>query len=179
MIPPNLLPDGTEAFIAGGYAACPALAADIDVWVPVAIGDKDRVRERILAHLRQRQAVLSFEEEDPDNSARQRFQQDRTLANSQLLSTFEGYHLVIGLRRVAKVSIPGASLPYHLIVVEGSVDDVLSSFDITTHQVALTEKGVVTGEQWTPLSERPRVIREKYTTPARLQKICTRYGWAG
>lgn len=174
MIPKGLLPDGLgDVFIAGGFAACPALASDVDVWISTAEGTCEDTRSFILDHLRAHQ--FEFVEQDGADSPRGRVQLDKSLAKSQLLSTFEGYFLVLGLRRVATVTLPGVSLPYHLIVVEGSVDDVLSSFDITTHQVALTEKGVVKGEHWTPIWELPQIIQAKYTTPARIEKIRARY----
>ena len=177
MIPERLLPEQyrTDAFIAGGFAACPALAADIDVWIPVPAGQCDFARLEILNYLNDK--CIDFDEQDGEHSARRRFQDNRALANSQLLSTFEGYHTVLFLRRVAIVRLVGASLPYHLIVVEGHIDEILSSFDISTHQVALTSNGVVRGEHWTPVTEPPVVITEKYTTPARIQKIRQRYGF--
>jgi hypothetical protein len=175
MIPNTLLPEQyrADAFIAGGFAACPALASDIDVWIPVSPGTCNAARDEILQYLRETQD--NFSEQDGDTSPRGRIQHNVALANSQLLSTFEGYHMVLGLRRVATVNVVGASLPYHLIVVEGSLDDVLSSFDISTHQVALTPKGVVKGADWTSIFEPPVVITEKYTTPQRLEKIRARY----
>ena len=173
MIPKGLLPDGLQVFIAGGFAACPALATDVDIWISTAVGTCDDTRQYVLDHLNSH--GFDYTEEDGEDSKRRRFQKDKALANAQLLSNFEGYHHILGLRRVGEVRITGHSLPYHLIVVEGDVDEVLSSFDISTHQIALTEKGVVRGDHWTPIWERPFVIHEKYTTPDRLLKIQERY----
>jgi hypothetical protein len=177
MIPRSLLPEQyhESAFIAGGFAACPALASDVDIWVSVEVGQCNAVRAGILQHLID--SNVSHQEEDGEGSPRRRFQDDRTLANSQLLSTFEGYHTILRLRRVASVELPGHTLPYHLIVIEGSIDEVLASFDISTHQVALTTRGVVRGEHWTPIHVPPVVITHKYTTPERLCKVRERYGF--
>lgn len=98
-IPEGLLPPGVEsrAFIAGGYAACPARATDIDVWVTDA--------------------------------------------------TF----------------VP-----------------ILMHFDVSTHQVAIipsrySEPQTINGPEWTPLNEKPVQLRETSATPARMDKIRTRY----
>ena len=174
MLPVNLLPSGVAAFIAGGYAACPALATDIDVWVSVdthdAINPWDAVwteRLRLLNHLHQ-YFGFTVTEEDQTGSVRDR---NRMIVRD----TFEGYNLPLPIYRVATVRVEGASLPYHIIAVGAGLDEVLSSFDISTHQIALTEKGVVTGANWTPITEPPQVITEKFTTPARLEKIRARY----
>jgi hypothetical protein len=177
MLPNNLLPSDLQeiAFIAGGFAACPALASDVDVWVPV-LGDVsvlNAARTRILSHLRLH--GFNFEEQDGRGSKREQFALDRSLSRDIFVSsTFEGYHLSLLIRRVATVSAQG-SLPYHIIIVNGEVDDVLSSFDISTHQCALTVRGFVAGEDWTPLHEDPKVITLKYTTAERLLKIRNRY----
>lgn len=177
MLPHNLLPAPMQdrAFIAGGFAACPALASDIDVWVPVyedAAG-LDAARQRVLAHLAAQRFL--FEEQDGDGSRREQFAREKSISRDVfVVSTFEGYHLTLKIRRVATVSGIG-NLPYHIILVNGDIDDVLSSFDISTHQCALTVRGFVPGEHWTALHEKPYVITQKYTTDARLTKIAARY----
>lgn len=175
MLPSNLLPPGTEYFIAGGFAACPALAEDVDVWVPVDTLTASqpwetvwRARREMVAHLRA--AGFVFTEVDGDFSPRDR---KRLLFDS----TFEGYRMPLPIYRAGVVTIPGHRLPYHIILVGANVDEVLSSFDISTHQVALTARGVVCGDQWTPITEEPKVILQKYTTDARLKKIRARYGF--
>lgn len=193
MLPHGLLPpeiDEAAAFIAGGYAACPALASDVDVWITTgAIGDLDdwdkvyALRLRLIEWIRSTPAlsplrITSFVEEDGDRTPRDP-SRSRLAGNTSwftnLKSTHEGYIMVLPVRRVGVVTIEGHSLPYQLIAVGGSVDDVLSSFDISTHQIALTSKGVVKGEHWTPVWEPPVVITTKYTTPARMEKIRERY----
>lgn len=177
MIPVNLLPADLQldAFIAGGYAAFPALAADIDVWVPVKGGvlELAAARERILAHVRE--MGVTIDEQDGEGSRREQFAAEPSLPRDQFItSTFENYHLTLRIRRVGTVTGLG-ELPYHIIVVDGDVDEVLGAFDISTHQCALTRRGFVRGEQWTPINAAPVVITEKYTTPERLAKIRYRY----
>lgn len=178
MLPLDLLPADLQpnAFIAGGFAACPALAADIDVWVSIN-GDAamlDAECARVLAHLRDAAGYV-YVEQDGEGSRREQFATHPSMARDQFVtSSFEGYHLSLRIRRVATVWKLG-KLPYHIILVNGDVDEVLSSFDISTHQCALTVRGFVTGEQWTPLNEPPLVITQKYTTDERIDRISARY----
>lgn len=183
MLPANLLPypQDEAAFIAGGFAACPALAEDIDVWVPVDVTGVDdpfdavwKMRDYLVAYLRQ-EFGAAFTEHDGMDSRRHVVPTPPSQRHGKLLTTFEGYHLPIPIRRAGVVVVEGGSLPYHIIVVGGDVDEVLSSFDITSHMVALTRKGVVVGEHYTPPFEEPRVVTKKYTTEARLAKIRARY----
>jgi hypothetical protein len=166
----RLLPERwrEDAFIAGGYAACPELATDIDVWVPVPEENSlSDVRSELLAwlglqRLEYRAAV------------------ERTIdANVEL-----GYSLRVGgivyldNRTVATVFGTMENRyprPYHLIVTNGDVDDVLEGFDISTHQIAYTSKGVVKGSGWTPLHEQPVVLKDTPHTQNRLAKISQRY----
>lgn len=181
MIPNDLLPPWAHAlqpFIAGGYAACPALAQDVDVWLPmpdfVEWEQVQATRDQLARYLHETFGAR-FTVQDGQGSKRDTIPAwDR----HRLLSHAEGYVMPIPIYRAGSVDYPGASLPYHLIVVGGDVDDVLSSFDITTHQVALTSKGVVRGEQWTPPWVRGTVLHQKYTTPERMRKLEARYGWA-
>lgn len=186
MLPVNLLPAPYTytAFIAGGFAACPALAEDVDVWCPVDLvaDDSDpfglvwNERDRVVEYLR-REFGAAFVEHDGIGSRRDTVPTPPNQQRGRLVSTHEGYYLPIPIRRAGAVTIPGCSLPYHIILVGGDIDDVLSSFDITTHMVALTRKGVVVGEHYTPPFEEPRVITKKFTTEARMTKIRARYRW--
>lgn len=183
MLPINLLPPPYDetAFIAGGYAACPGLAEDIDVWCPVDIINVDDPFERVWSERNHIATWLhdhfsTFVEHDGPDSPRQTRPRSWHADHTQLNTTFEGYHLQIPIRRAGVVTLSGASLPYHIIAVGGDVDEVLSSFDITTHAIALTRKGVVKSEHWTSVLDEPRVINQKFTTDARLAKIRARYG---
>lgn len=164
MLPPNLLPPGhltTNAFIAGGYAACPALATDIDVWITVPTYDLDHARSEILRWLHE-QDNLVFEE--------------LTDGRVDQVHSPDGYGTDLNVRKVATVEHYRGT-KYHLLVVDGDVDAVLDSFDVSTHQVALTPFGVVTGENWTPTNVYPVQLRDTPTTAARMAKIAARYGY--
>ena len=159
MIPKNLVPEGYTAFIAGGYAACPALAADMDVWVSVrpAQATLDEVREQLLAHLADWDfGNFSFTEEMETRQC-------------------EGYQGMPGalILKVAKVQV--GALTVHLLLTDGDVFSLLESFDISTHQIALTERGAVKGSMWTPITEPPIKLRDTPTTDARMEKIRARY----
>ncbi len=183
MLPLTLLPApyNETAFIAGGYAACPGLAEDIDVWCPVDLTEPSgglasnpfevvwNERDRVVKYLRA-QFGEAFIEQDGVGTPR-----DRT----KLQTTFEGYNLPIPIRRAGSVTLEGCSLPYHIICVGGDVDEVLSSFDISTHAIALTPKGVVKDANWTPPMVEPKILLHKYTSAARFEKIRMRYLMGG
>lgn len=157
VLPENLIPNefGMSGFIAGGYAACPELASDIDVWVTVPESDNLSIaRERLLAHLTAQ--GYAFE---PEEGA-------KSVSDPYPFATV----------KVAIVQVPG-SLPVHLLVTGGSMEQVLNDFDISTHQCAITRRGerVYKGDRFTPLTEEPRILKMTPTTPARLEKIRARY----
>ena len=168
MIPRNLLPEGLVAFIAGGYAACPALAEDMDVWVSTRLSRKPvlplpELRQLILDHLKQQGFMFA-----PQDDTR------------QTEAGLEGYEIEVNILKVAMVS--GESLfesdyrlPIHILVTDANCSQVLEGFDISTHQVALTYDGPVVGRDWTPLTEEPVVLKNSPKTPARLEKIRNRY----
>lgn len=179
MIPKGLLPEDLMgcAFIAGGYAACPALASDIDVWVKVADsavagssaeeGTQETTtlqesRTRILAHLEE-----EFFPYEP---------QETTITSSG--QNADGYP--ISVLKVAVVRSPHLSHPIHIMVYAGTIEELLGCFDISTHQIALSFGGVIKGSHWTPVTEPPRIIpgSTSVQTPARLEKIQARYGFA-
>lgn len=168
MIPRDLLPDDMvdRAFIAGGWAACPALATDMDIWVrvtpsdggeEVATGeDLDIVREQLLCHLR---ALPVFRVKAEVN-----------------LEVGEGYNAdgAILTKRVAAVK-RGRTV-YHILVTNGTVDEVLLNFDVSAHQVAIEPTGlVVRGPNFTTVNEPPYAIRMNDKTPVRLKKITERF----
>lgn len=159
MIPNSLLPEGTSYCIAGGWAACPALASDKDVWVfteEVLSGDIGHRREELLKHLEAEGYDFVPQDEERDAC---------------------GYEGVISILRVAKVEVPG-DLPIHLIVTTAKdAFDLIDSFDISTHQVALSSRGhVIKGGMFTPTTVPPIRLKDTPTTPERLRKIAARYG---
>jgi len=157
MIPNTLLPEGTSYCIAGGWAACPALALDKDVWV-FADPQEDIValRDILLKHLEDDNA--EYEVEDETRNA-------------------AGYEGVISILRVAKVEVPG-SVPIHLIVTNAlDPHDLISSFDVSAHQIALSSQGhVIKGGNFTPVTVKPVKLKDTPTTDERMRKIAERYG---
>ena len=155
MIPSNLLPANTDWFIAGGYAACPALASDRDVWVTAETSDMDATRERILAHLETEFEKWQIVVLEPSQ------RQEGTYALSL---------------KVARVITPG--VPCEIIVTDAeNAHALIDGFDVSTHQIAILPNGmVVKGALWTSITERPIKLRDSDTTDARMVKIATRYG---
>lgn len=168
MIPKNLLPEGCYTFIAGGWAACPALADDMDVWVSLKQSAYsirklgiEKARTAILAHLQQ-QIFSYWTVEEQDDSR-------------QTEAVVAGYEINVNIRKVAKVTSYEWHQPIHVIVTDASVYQVLEGFDISTHQIAITDNGIVLGEEWTSVTEEPIVLHMSTQTPARLEKIRNRY----
>lgn len=161
MIPHNLLPEeyARNAFIAGGYAALPSAATDIDVWVSVQPHDLADARTALLRHLHEQDSF--FVEEQGDEQT--------------IFTISPDYELNVPIRKVAKVRYYRSELPYHILVVGGDVDATLRSFDISTHQIALTPWGVVRGENWTSVTVPPLKLRDTPTTDERMEKIAARY----
>lgn len=167
-IPDELLPTGdykARAFVAGGYAACPSLATDCDVWVTVR--DVEQARDELLAYL------YGVQGPRPSNME----VEHRLGAPDDY-----GVRLPVKTLKVARIParIEGRLLDIHLMVTTGDIDDVLDAFDISTHQCAITrrtelEGRVYRGSRWTPLDVEPQVLRWTPTTPDRLDKIRTRY----
>lgn len=166
MIPATLLPEDLlqRAFIAGGWAVCPTLASDMDVWVWVDTTEESLsgAHDRILMWLEE--TMWPYE---PLSDSRMElpasFHQDGTYGD-------------VGILKVAVVRSAHLSHPYHIMVVDKGPVDLLEHFDISTHQVALVAGNVVKGSGWTPVTEPPRVLRMTPTTPARMAKIAARYG---
>lgn len=176
MIPKGLLPDDMvdRAFIAGGWAACPALASDMDIWVQVDGGDPEDItgveealaeaRERILHHLRWRKhPVWRIEAEDVTERAPG--------------YTESGYFTTQKVAVVRTGPLLRKDTPvFHIMVTDGGVEDVLGNFDVSTHQVAILANGkVVRGEEFTTVNQPPYAIRMNDKTPVRLKKITERF----
>lgn len=166
-IPPGLIPDGLDGFVAGGYAANSYQAGDIDLWIQCQPDELLETRELLLAHLRSVQVpgARFCEEEDW-----------RTHATQD-----EAYqHMTLNVVRVAKVYHPTTPLPIQIMAVDGGVLSTLEVFDISTHQIALVPRGdgndiVVKGVHWTPTNVEPVLLREHSKSAARMEKIRKRY----
>jgi hypothetical protein len=158
MIPSYLLPEGTPYFVAGGWAACPALATDMDIWVRSQY--PARLRTEILEHFKEKLFVDEYEE----------------LADARATEEVIPYGDALTIK-VATVTL-GSSV-FHILVTSGSILEVLDSFDVSTHQVAITDSGIVVrGHSWTPVTEPPVKLKHTSTTDERMAKIAARYGHA-
>ena len=159
-IPEGIVPWGLKACIAGGYAADPVLAGDMDVWIfaptDATTEELHGTRIRVLDFL-QNQHGLEFEEQEG-------FRREGADAYSTSLM-------------VARVTLPGFQTTIHLRVTTCADEaDLISGFDISTHQIAVTDEGeVIRGSRWTPTNVPPRVLKMTSTTPVRLEKIGARY----
>ncbi len=169
LLPPGLLPPGLygSAFIAGGYAACPERATDIDVWVRVS-----ETLEAARANLLYYWGLLGH----PFS----RYVTPSSSTNNVELPGREdndgGYALPsIPILQVATIAM--RPKPIHVMVTQARLDQVLSAFDISTHQVAINPLGLrILGPQWTPLDVTPQLIRVGgASTWTRLDKIMNRY----
>lgn len=167
MVPIELLPEGEKWCVAGGYAACPALANDQDIWVMV--NDEDSVtdaRERLLDHLR------TFFGEDFDD----RVEVQTEVRTGQTGDDSAPDGGAIPILRVAKFFYHG--IERHLLVAHvGCVTTLLRTFDISTHQVGIDSDGMVfKGPDYTPPHVPPVKLKETPTTDARMVKIAQRFG---
>lgn len=155
----NLIPDHLLWCIAGGWAACPALASDMDVWVySVAHTDLLDVRREIIKHL----AVEGFEFETLDDKVK-----------------IGDYPDELQTKKVAWVTI-GTTEIHLMVTTAWSPRELVNSFDISTHMVAIDQDGrVIRGEDWTPVSVPPRIVNYYPATQARLEKISARFGHEG
>ena len=160
-LPPNLLPSllAPAAFIAGGFAAHQDLATDIDVWVQTE--DLHSTRRLMLTHL----SAYGF----PLTAVATEME--------QFTGDSCGYEdITANILKVARVD-QGNQKPIHLMVTDAPPLMLLLNFDISTHQIALTESGVIRGPEWTDVTDEPVVIKNHGTskTGARLEKIRARY----
>lgn len=139
--------------IAGGWAACPQLASDQDVWILARAPDPEVVlaeRDRLLD---------AFPEITPQGNL--------SLVDTQAMYGDLG-------QTIAKV---GTIDTRHILVTGADgVRDLLDAFDISTHQCAITpEFQFVKGRCWTPITVMPQKLRQTEKTDARFEKIAARY----
>lgn len=168
MIPQGLLPEGTEWCVAGGWAACPSLGTDQDVWVLVdADGDADTLentRHELLEHLRSYFATQSWRLSEQEEA---RVGDPKDYDNT-----------VVQILKVAQINDGGRVI--HLLVADApSPSYLIRTFDVSTHQIAINSDGrIIKGSEWTPVTMPPVKLRDTKTTDARMLKIAARYGHA-
>lgn len=167
-IPTHVLPERWReaAFVAGGYAADPTLADDIDLWVTVPSNwELNGAREEILEHLTAKHFRFYALDDRRTNSG---------------VHVEQQYHVTLDYRKVAKVTGREGNWPFrkpvHVMVTNGSPLETLLDFDISTHQVAVLRSGrILPGPDWTPTSVMPVKLKDTPTTDARMKKIADRY----
>lgn len=165
MFPKNLLPEQfRESWcIAGGWAACPALASDMDVWVFGVATDKlAEVRQQLLDHLaaeRKAKRMYYFEEGVETREV-------------------EGYDHPNQVQKVAEIFAPFPAKKIHLMVTDASAPgEIIAGFDISTHAVAITHTGFIyQSADYTAPHVRPYQLKATKTTTDRMAKICKRFG---
>lgn len=159
MIPAKLIPPGLRYCVAGGWAACPALASDVDVWVYGEGIDVEAVHAQLTEHL-SREYYDDFE------------------PLTALCSEMRSYEGIVNTRKVGKVWDINSGNTYEVMVCDASNPmALLDAFDISTHMVAINDTGeVIMHDLWTPPTTLPVVHWTTDKTPERLRKICARFG---
>lgn len=157
MIPHNLLPERLNQWIvAGGWAACPQLATDTDVFVLAGKHvDLLELRQELLDHLKD--TGLEFSEESETRE-------------------FIGYDGLVGIGKVARVWRDDGSVIHILVASTSDPRDVLNSFDLSISMVGIMPDGrVITTNYTTSPVEPIIVVKDTPTTAARLKKYNTRF----
>jgi len=141
MIPEGLLPlftalrlNGIPVCIAGGYAADPTKASDIDVWVTI----PNKLNEHDLA------ALLSGA--------------GQVLAWTYVQDNPHG-NKVLCYAKSDPVTIEGVPLPVEIMLTKYQPYELIQHFDISTHAIAVTGAAVYKATFWTPTTE-PPVVNE-------------------
>lgn len=168
-LPECLMPPYHQVVIAGGYAACPHLAGDIDLWVFT--DTLISTRDRIIKDAKE----LGFHAlvETPETT-------------TEIIAPNDFGYDELGFQVMKVLSMPWwveddkgqfRNCPLHVMVTNApGVIGLLLGFDVSTHQVAVTPRGdVVYGPDWTPLDEEPVKLFDTSKTDARMQKITARY----
>jgi hypothetical protein len=174
MIPTNLLPEEYRGqwCVAGGFAACPALAEDIDVWVHgIPTADLEAARTKILEHL----VKIQF----PAHARSAQFVFEEAVETRTQASYMQEF---IQIKKVAKIYGRRSwreLKPIHIMVTDapGGAGSIIAGFDISTHAVAIDHDGRVWTNRYThPGLEPQRLASANEYTEPRMQRVCARYG---
>lgn len=149
--------NGRPWCIAGGWAACPQLANDQDVWIFVTNpSDGTLRRHETLEDVKDEilSLIPSIEED-----------------NTSTVDAESYDKLGVEILRVGKLG------DRHIMVTDAQdVVMLLDCFDVSTHQCAIDqEMQFVRGGGWTPITVLPKPLRDTPNTMARLEKIRARY----
>ena len=139
---------GFEWCVAGGWAACPQLVQDQDVWIMVESDTMMGIRANILS------------------------------ANPSIVPEGDGDFEpeTYGDLGIFVVKVGRIGDRHILLTTAKDIQSILDSFDISTHQCALSSNlEFVRGKNWTPLTVEPVKLRETPTTEDRFIKIRDRY----
>lgn len=148
----------TNWCIAGGFAACPGLAGDCDVWV-LGVEQEYPARKAILVRLEKFHIPHTREENNPLDQS------------FYFLGSGDAAPRIL-CWKVAKLA-DGRQI---ILTSAVNAQELLENFDISTHQCALTSEGeFVKGEGWTSITEPPVMLKQTPNTPARMRKITDRY----
>lgn len=166
------LADGRLWCIAGGWAACPQLASDQDVWVFAgALRHDSPIEDRLsrLARLRL-EMLCEFMEITPEGPSIADSKGDHQDFDEDNLQRYGDMNF-----GVIKVGILGDR---HILLTDAAdIQQLLSHFDISTHQCAIDEDmNFIRGTGWTPITDDPKILRTGGEQIAvRLEKIRARY----
>jgi hypothetical protein len=173
--------------VAGGYAACPALATDIDLWV-YGIDHRNLENERNILRSLLMHRVDELNEGRP-KWAEKRYGYVREEGQETTVVYEQESHLiekvgVVTCPRVAFVNdenlhaTDARTKPIHIMVTTAAdPGSLISGFDISTHAVALDYSGRVWKHNlFTGPHEKPAVLRVNPNTQNRLDRICKRFG---
>lgn len=166
--------------VAGGFAACPAAAADVDVWLYglrfTQDGDHDLTTRRADLLARIEKALPEWNVKAPIwTEKRWRF---NTEENSTQFPAYQGEILI---EKVGVLYAPQARFlkPIHIMLTEaGSPGDVIYGFDVSTHAVAVNSDGrIFKSSGYTLPHQPPFMLQENTLTPERMERICQRFGF--
>jgi hypothetical protein len=171
MISPSLLPEEfRESFcIAGGFAACPVLANDIDVWVYGIDTDQlEDARNIILSYLNNGGA--NDYNHVPEAGDESQVAYEHGMVHIKKVAVLKRGPLLKPNRRYK---------PIHIMVTDAhNPGDIIDGFDIGTHAVAIDHDGRVWKHRhgWDAPHQRPSILRVNVHTQKRLDKITHRFG---
>jgi hypothetical protein len=152
--------------IAGGYAACPDKAGDIDVWLldQDIKGSTWNLQHSIALQIdRTVNAFRRFPDDVPEHV--QKDYQDTTFA------LLRAYHSKVSGKTVQILAAP-----------EKTLQELVNRFDVSTHAIGYMLADpftLVKGKNWTPIDQQPRAchLNTPDSTRERLVKLCARYGF--
>lgn len=169
VIDSGLLNHYPDWFVAGGYAADPVLANDIDIWIQA---EDSYAAADNHAKLHEFLAIAGFQFEPMDVGAAPRFvDTGRPHAPGET-----DFVVVFAVATITAWRSIQFSKPVHLSITNGTAAEILAGFDISTHALALLPNGKFAySDSWTPKTVDPVILRDTPSTPARFVKISSRY----